>query len=92
MMELEKAKSVILEQIYCQLEDDFKHGKNEETYWIEVINMEYLESFAYFEIQKASQLIKDEIEFSKFVRGILEFVNLKRNEILLEVVHQKGRG
>lgn len=54
--------------------------------------MEYLESFAYFEIQKASQLIKEEIEFSKFVRGILEFVNQKRNEILLEVVHQEGRG
>lgn len=30
-MELEKAKSSILEQIYCQLEDDLKHGKNAET-------------------------------------------------------------
>lgn len=92
MMVLEKAKSRILEQIYCQLEDDLKHGKNAETYWLEVLNMEYLESFAYFEIQKASQLIKDEKEFSKFVRGILEFINLKRNEILLEVVHQKVIG
>lgn len=35
-MLLEKAKSRILQQIYCQLEDDLKHGKNAKTYWIEV--------------------------------------------------------
>jgi len=83
-MELEKAKSRILEQIYTQLEDDLKHSIKAETYWLEVLNKEYLESFAYFEILKASQQIKDDLEFSKFVRGILEFVNLKRNEILFE--------
>lgn len=89
MMELENAKSRILEQIYTQLEDDLKHDINEETYWLEVLNKEYFESFAYFEILKANQQIKDEMEFSKFVRGIIEFVSLKRNEILLAEVNQK---
>lgn len=82
MLELEKAKLRISEQLYTQLEDDLKHGKEEETYWLEVLNKEYLESFAYFEILKASQQIMDDVKFSLFVRGILEFVNLKRNEIL----------
>ncbi|MDQ0224411.1 hypothetical protein [Metabacillus niabensis] len=84
MVELEIAKSCILEQIYSQLEDDLKHGIKAERYWLEVLNKEYLESFAYFEILKASHQINDDVEFSKFVRGILEFVNLKRNEILFE--------
>lgn len=82
MLELEKAKLRISEQIYTQLEDDLKHGREEETYWLEVLNKEYLESFAYFEILKASQQIMDDVKFALFVRGILEFVNLKRNEIL----------
>lgn len=84
MKELEIAKSRILELLYVQLKDDLKHGIKAETYWLEVLNKEYIESFAYFEILKASQQIKDEVEFSKFVRGILEFVNLKRNELLFE--------
>lgn len=84
MKEIEKAKSQILEQIHIQLEDDVKYGKIEDEYWLEVLNKEYLESFAYFEILKASESIENDLIFSKFVRGILEFVKAKRFEILFK--------
>ncbi|QFT88073.1 hypothetical protein FIU87_05420 [Bacillus sp. THAF10] len=87
MREIQEAKDNILDSIQLQIKEMLLAGKGNQESWLEVLNHELLETFAYVELVRGSHQIPNNGQYGEYVRGVLGFVKEKKYEILHERKH-----